>query len=59
VNDPQELHNLYGQPGQEQVTAGLKAEMLRLKLALGDDDQFADVQPPAGVDGSVAALRGR
>jgi arylsulfatase A-like enzyme len=59
VNDPQELHNLYGQPGQEQVTAGLKAEMLRLKLALGDDDQFADLQPPAGVDGSVATLRGR
>jgi arylsulfatase A-like enzyme len=59
VNDPQELHNLYGQPGQEQVTAGLKAELLRLKLALGDEDQFADVQPPAGVDGSVAALRGR
>jgi arylsulfatase A-like enzyme len=59
VNDPQELHNLYGQPGQEQITAGLKAELLRLKQALGDEDQFADVQPPAGVDGSVATLRGR
>jgi arylsulfatase A-like enzyme len=28
VHDPQELHNLYGQPGQEQLTATLKAELL-------------------------------
>ena len=59
VNDPGELHNLYGQPGHEQVTAELKVELLRLKQALGDDDQFALTQPPAGVDGSVARLRGR
>ena len=59
VNDPGELHNLYGQPGHEQITAELKAELLRLKRALGDEDQFATEQPPAGVDGPVARLRGR
>jgi arylsulfatase A-like enzyme len=59
VNDPQELHNLYGQPGQERLTADLKAELARLKQSLGDTDQFAHTQPPHGVDGSVAQLRGR
>jgi arylsulfatase A-like enzyme len=59
VNDPLELHNLYGQPGQEKITADLKAELLRLKRALGDEDQFANEQPPAGVDGPVARLRGK
>jgi arylsulfatase A-like enzyme len=59
VNDPGELHNLYGQPGHETITADLKAELLRLKQALGDEDQFATEQPPAGVDGPVAKLRGR
>jgi arylsulfatase A-like enzyme len=59
AKDPQELHNLYGQPGQERITAGLKAELVRLKQALGDADQFASEQPPAGVDGSVAKLRGK
>jgi len=59
VNDPFELHNLYGQPGHEAITADLKAELLRLKQALGDTDQFATEQPPAGVDGPVARLRGK
>jgi arylsulfatase A-like enzyme len=59
VNDPGELHNLYGQPGHERVTAELKAELVRLKQALGDEDQFATEQPPAGVDGPIARLRGR
>jgi arylsulfatase A-like enzyme len=59
VNDPGELHNLYGQPGHERVTAELKAELLRLKQAVGDDDQFANAQPPSGVDGPVAKLRGK
>ena len=59
VNDPAELHNLYEQSGQEKITAGLKAELVRLKQALSDEDQFANEQPPAGVDGSVAKLRGK
>lgn len=59
VNDPQELHNLYGAPGQETITASLKAELLRLKRAMRDDDQFANEQLPNGVDGTVAQLRGR
>jgi arylsulfatase A-like enzyme len=57
--DPAELRNLYGQPGQEAVTAELKATLARLRAELQDDDRFADEQPPAGVDGPVAALRGK
>jgi arylsulfatase A-like enzyme len=59
VHDPGEMHNLYGQPGHDAITAELKAELQRLKEALGDEDQFAATQPPAGVDGPVAKLRGR
>jgi arylsulfatase A-like enzyme len=59
VKDPQELKNLYGQPGQETLTATLKAELTRLKRAAKDDDQLADQQIPQGVDGSVAQLRGK
>jgi arylsulfatase A-like enzyme len=59
VNDPFELHNLYGQRGQEQLTATLKAELQKLKRALRDDDQLANEQLPNGVDGPVAKLRGR
>jgi len=57
--DPYELHNLHGQPGQEALTASLKAELARLKRELRDDDQLADVQLPNGVDGPVARLRGK
>jgi arylsulfatase A-like enzyme len=58
VNDPYELHNLYGEPGQEALTATLKAEMARLRRELRDEDQLADVFLPNGVDGPVARLRG-
>ena len=54
-----ELHNLYGQPGQEALTARLKAELVRVKRDVRDDDQLANVQLPNGVDGPVARLRGR
>lgn len=57
--DPAELRNLYGQPGQEPVTAELEATLARLRAELRDDDRFAEEQPPAGVDGTVAALRGK
>jgi arylsulfatase A-like enzyme len=59
VRDPAELHNLYGQPGQEALTRELKTELARLKAALRDEDQFASEQPPSGVDGTVAKLRGK
>jgi arylsulfatase A-like enzyme len=59
VKDPLELNNLYGQPGQERLTARLQAELARVKKAARDDDQFADTQPPNGVDGTVAKLRGK
>jgi arylsulfatase A-like enzyme len=57
--DPFELHNLYGQPGHEQMTMNLQAELQRLKRLLGDTDQFANEQIPNGVDGPAARLRGR
>jgi hypothetical protein len=59
VNDPRELHNLYGLPGHEKITAELKSELLRLKKALRDEDQFANEQLPNSVDGAVATLRGK
>jgi arylsulfatase A-like enzyme len=59
VNDRSELSNLYGQPGHEQLTAALKAELRKLKQEVRDDDQFANEQLPNGVDGPVARLRGK
>jgi len=59
VNDPSEMHNVYGQPGHAKVTAALAAELQRLKKAVRDDDQFADAQPESGVDGPAAKLRGK
>ena len=57
--DPSELTNLYGRPGQERLTEQLKAELVRLKRELEDDDQLAGVQIPNGVDGTVERLRGK
>jgi len=59
VNDPMEMNNIYGQPGQEQVTATLKAELARVKSLVRDGDQLANEQLPNGVDGTVAKLRGK
>jgi len=59
VSDPFELHNLYGQPGQEELTASLQRELMRLKRSVHDDDQLANEQLPNGVDGPVARLRGK
>jgi len=58
-SDPAELRNLYGLPPQDAITAELKATLARLRADLQDDDRFAREQPPAGVDGSVAQLRGK
>ena len=59
VNDPLEMNNIYGQPGQDALTTELKAELARLKRVVRDDDQLANEQLPNGVDGTVAALRGK
>lgn len=50
VHDPDELHNLYGDPASRQTVDKLKAELFRLKRDLKDEDQFADTQPKDGVD---------
>ena len=59
INDPYELHNLYGEPGQDNLTASLKTELARLKREMRDDDRLADEQLPNGVDGPAAQLRGK
>ncbi len=59
VTDPFELHNLYGQPGHEALTAAMKTELAKVKQAVGDEDQLANEQIPNGVDGPVAKLRGK
>ncbi len=59
THDPRELHNLHGQPGQDELFARLKAELRRLKAELKDDDRYALESLPNGVDGTVAKLRGR
>ena len=59
VNDPSELHNLYGQPGQEELTARLKAELAKVQREARDENQLATEQIPNGVDGQVAKLRGK
>jgi arylsulfatase A-like enzyme len=50
--DPQEMRNLYAEPGQQGRVAELKAELQRLKREVKDDDQYADREPPGGVDGA-------
>lgn len=53
--DPEELRNIYSDPGQKETVATLKAELYRLKKEVKDDDRYANEQPPAGVDGQPAA----
>lgn len=50
ASDPDELHNLYNDPAQQQTVAQLKAELYRLKKEVKDDDQYANQQPPPGSD---------
>jgi arylsulfatase A-like enzyme len=59
VNDPYELHNLYGEPGQSELTDTLKRALAQLKREVRDEDQLASEQLPNGVDGPVARLRGK
>ena len=59
VNDPYELHNLYGDPAHEALTKALQEQLATLKREVQDVDQLADEQLPNGVDGPVAKLRGK
>jgi len=59
LKDPEELHNVYSEPGQKETVASLKQELYRLKQEVKDDDQFADKQPPAGVDGALMRNAGK
>ena len=54
AKDPDELRNIYADPAAQEVVAGLKTELLRLKRELKDEDQFASEPPAAGVDGQGA-----
>ena len=56
-SDPHELKNLYPDPAQAETVAKLKTELTRLKQEVNDNDEYADQQPPAGVDGPVPLLR--
>jgi hypothetical protein len=53
------LHNLYGEPTQQEAVAGLKKELYRLKAEVKDDDQYADREPPDGVDGPLIRGAGK
>jgi hypothetical protein len=50
-NDPNEQKNLYTDPASKAVADQLKAEILRLKKEMKDDEQFADKIPEDDVDG--------
>jgi arylsulfatase A-like enzyme len=59
VNDPHELHNLYGQPGQDALAKTMKAELVKVQQAARDENQLATESIPNGVDGPVGKLRGK
>ena len=55
--DPNELHNLYSDPAQQDLVARMKKELYRLKAEVKDEDQYANEQPPQGVDGQPAGAK--
>ena len=57
LKDPDELHNLYNDPGQKEVVTQLKTELYRLKKEVKDDDQYANEQPPQDVGGQPKAKK--
>ncbi len=54
VHDPDELHNLAGDPAHAGLVAKLKAELYRLKKEVQDNDEFAEHQPTTSSDGPAA-----
>jgi arylsulfatase A-like enzyme len=59
VNDPLELRNLYNDPAEQKTVKKLKTELARLKKQVKDSDEFAEKQPPDGVDGEQQPNRNR
>lgn len=55
--DPYELRNVYNEPANSGLVAKLKKELYRLKKEVKDNDEFADKQPPNGVDPKPNAKR--
>ena len=53
VKDPTEQKNIYDAPESAALVKTLKAELVRLKAELKDEDQFANQIPLDGVDGPV------
>jgi arylsulfatase A-like enzyme len=51
AKDPEELLNVHSDPAYAGIVKTLKEELYRLRKEVGDQDQFADSQPPPGVDG--------
>ena len=47
--DPREMRNVYDDPAHQGVVKRLKAELLRLRRELRDEDQFQDRLPPDDV----------
>jgi arylsulfatase A-like enzyme len=48
TKDPDEMHNLYEDPAQQETVKKLNDELYRLKRELKDQGQFATEQPKAG-----------
>lgn len=57
--DPLELRNVYSDPAYAETVAHLKTELQRLKAEVRDHDEFADQQPPPGVDGPFPQFNAR
>lgn len=57
VKDPHELRNLYNDPAEQKTVRKLRAELARLKKQVKDNDEFANEQPPDGVDGEAPNRR--
>ncbi len=45
VKDPEEMNNIYGDPAARATVEALKQELVNLKKAVQDDDQYAESQP--------------
>lgn len=56
-DDPNEMHNLYSEPSRRESILALQDTLRRLKLSLGDFDQFTDALPKDDVDAAPPQLK--